>query len=488
MNGRESAVAVTRPGPSPAIQSAEEWLPTVAVMTLGAGVTALLAGVGLGAVPLALAGGAAAGLGLVILLAGEWLDPLLVLGLSLPWPALYASQDLRLAAAAPVTALVLAAWVAGWPRRPGPVRLGRVPVPMLGVFLGIYALAGLLGEHRGTAAREVANLASLLLLLLAATDLIRRKPRRVDALVRVIAVVAGITGGLAVLETVGLLPARFPDAGHLNRAALGFGQPNGLGMFLAISLPFVVHLRRLATTSVGRLGAAVAIAATVAGLLGTFSRGSWLSVLAGAVVLPLAGGWRFTLRVWLGALIAALVADEAGNGVIRETALGLFNDWSIAQRAALMLAGLEMFLQDPVLGVGPGGFALELDRIGARVPDLWDLKPTPHNAYIQMAAEAGVAGLAAFVALLGMLLARALRLARSPSVDPGEASLRLTVLWALAVVCAEGMVEWPLSHGHGQLVILIGALACALPMGVDVEPGAGLPRDANRVPDGVVGR
>lgn len=452
------------------IHHIEEWLAPAAVVVLGAGIAFGLAGAASGHLGLTFGGGAAVAIALVVLMAGEWLDPLVVLALSLPLPALYTAGDLRLASAVPITALVLAAWVVGWPGRPGPVRAGRLPLAAIVGFLGAYGLAGLLSEHRGAAVREIANMGVLLLLLVVATDLIRRRPGRADLLVRVVAAVAAATGAFAVLETVGLLPARFPDAGMLNRAALGFGQPNGLGMFLALSLPFAVHVRLSAATRLSRVLGTVAIAATVAGLLGTFSRGSWMSVLVGAAVLPLAGGWRFVLRVWGVAVLAAVAADVASGGTIQETVFGVFRDWSVAQRAALMLAGVQMFLEHPLVGVGPGGFALEVEGIGAQVPGLWDLKPTPHNAYIQVAAEAGVIGLAGLLTLLGAIFVRAVRLARAPARDSVESSLRRMLLWAFAIACLEGLVEWPFSHGHGQLVVIIAALACALPL---IESGGG---------------
>ena len=57
---------------------------------------------------------------------------------------------------------------------------------------------------------------------------------------------------------------------------------------------------------------------------------------------------------------------------LRDTAERTLTDWVVEQRAALMAAGVLMFLAHPVLGVGPGGFAVELTSFGAQVPELWD--------------------------------------------------------------------------------------------------------------------
>jgi O-antigen ligase len=259
---------------------------------------------------------------------------------------------------------------------------------------------------------------------------------------------------------IGVLPARFPEPNGLSRAALGFGQPNGLGMFLALCVPLAAHARSIARNPVSRAASAVALAAVVAGLMATLSRGSALSVLAGALVLPLAGQWRTALKIWGGALLAAVAGDIATGGVVRETAMGALTDWSVAQRAALMLSGVRLFLEHPLVGIGPGAFAHELERAGVLVPTLQDLKPTPHNAYIQVAAETGVLGLGTLLILCAAVLRRLLRSAREDGLPPREKSLRVALLWGFGIVLAEGMVEWPLSHGHGQLVVLVVALGC----------------------------
>lgn len=441
----------------------DEWLPLAAVTSLGVGLAAAMAGAASGSLLLVGGGGGVAALGLLLLMAGEHLDPLVALALILPLPALYATGSLRLAPAAPMTALIISAWVLGLPIRTGDVRQARLPALPIFLLLSAFGLAGLASAYPGDAVREMVNLCVLLLLLFIATDLVARRPARAITLVRMLSLVAAVTGAFAVLETVGVLPGRFPEPAGYNRAALGFGQPNGLGMFLALSLPFVVYVRRVADGRAARWGASIALAATLGGLVGTFSRGSWLSVLVGAAILPLAGQWRFTLRIWGVALLIAVGVDFASGGLVREVVFGILEDWSIVQRAALMLAGLEMFLQNPLLGVGPGGFLPELERSGALIPQLWDLKPTPHNAYIQMAAEAGLVGLVAFLIFLGALFRQSVRLARAGGLRR-ERRLHEAVLWALAIALAEGMVEWPFSHGHGQLVMMTAALACGLPL------------------------
>jgi O-antigen ligase len=120
-----------------------------------------------------------------------------------------------------------------------------------------------------------------------------------------------------------------------------------------------------------------------------------------------------------------------------------------------------MFIDHPVLGVGPGGFAVNLDRYGAQIPQLSDYLPTPHNAYVQMAAETGVIGLLAFVCFLAAGLFVAIRAARS--APPDVRGLRLSLLWSYATMCAAGLVVWPFAHGTGQAVLVVAAATFAVP-------------------------
>jgi O-antigen ligase len=194
------------------------------------------------------------------------------------------------------------------------------------------------------------------------------------------------------------------------------------------------------------------------GIFATFSRGAWLAILAGAGVLLFTGDARLIARVWLGALVAALLFDLISGGLIRDTIERSIGDWVIEQRAALMLAGIVMFFAYPLTGVGPGGYAESLEEFGPQIPQLWDYLPTPHNAYVQMAAETGIIGLLVFVAFFAVVLARQVRSVRAAGK---EAHLQRTVLWSIGTALAAGMVVWPFAHGTGQAVMLVLAGAFA---------------------------
>jgi hypothetical protein len=75
-------------------------------------------------------------------------------------------------------------------------------------------------------------------------------------------------------------------------------------------------------------------------------------------------------------------------------------DPSLVERAAAQEIAATMFFDRPVFGSGPGTFAYEVYEYASRSPDLLiGVTTAPHNIYLQIAAEAGVAGLAGWLAM-----------------------------------------------------------------------------------------
>jgi O-antigen ligase len=315
--------------------------------------------------------------------------------------------------------------------------------------------------------RELVNLSLFLILLVAATDLLVVHPRRIRALVISLAVVGGLCGILAVMEAAGIWRGQFPLPGtSLNRATLGFGWPNELAMFLAMILPLTLHTFQAARGAASRSLAFAAIAATAMGLAATFSRGSWLAVFTSALVLLLVRRSPSMFRAWALALAGVLVINFLFGGAVQNRIMQTMTDPYIVQRAALTWAGLLMFQAHPIVGVGPGGFGANLDRFGPQIDILWDYVGSAHNAYVEVAAEMGIIGLAAFLFLLIAIFTRLFRGARRAELDPAaseqDRSLRRALLWSFATFCAVAWTAWPLAHGLGQLAMLVAAAGFAL--------------------------
>jgi O-antigen ligase len=434
------------------------------------GCGAVLGFVGLMAtsVPMAVTGGVLVTVGLIVLTGAGWLDPLRLLVFSLPLPAFYSTETARAAPALLVSGIVMMAWLLGRGTDARPLPWRALPWRSTLLLLVALLFSASQAQQPLSALRELINWIVLLAVMFVAITELSGAPHRIHALAHTIAGVVAVCGVLALLETAGIIPARFTRSAHtLNRAALGFGWPNELGMFMALGLPFSVYAYDVARSAQARTLARIGLAATLIGLVATFSRGSWLAVLMSSLLLIFAGERRFAGRIWASALIAGFVLDIMLGGAIRDRIASTIGDWVIEQRAALTLAGVLMFRAHPLTGVGPGGFAESLEEFGPGITWLWDYLPTAQNVYVQMAAETGTAGILALLVFLGSTLRVLLRGARgqpragTTTTAHADVCLRRTLLWTFAIACAVGVVEWTFAHGIGQLIMLIAAMGLA---------------------------
>jgi O-antigen ligase len=164
-------------------------------------------------------------------------------------------------------------------------------------------------------------------------------------------------------------------------------------------------------------------------------------------------------------------------------------NFALVERMAHWQAGWEMFRDYPFLGVAPGNYPAVYEHY--YIPPWKEPLGHAHNYYLNMAAEAGVPGLLAFLTLLGLAF-RALRrriraaeaLSQQPSTNgasPGGASplaprpspltldppfsptfarvLALGLLGSLAMFSIHNLFDNLLVHGVGiQIGVLLGLI------------------------------
>ena len=445
--GRGAAGGATADGP----------LVQLAVGALGAGVALTLGGAAAQALPVALAGGVLAGTAVVVLVATGAVPGSVLLALGAPLPAIYDSPGLRIAAVAPLAAAVMLGRVLGRGFDTAPARWGALPRRSLLALVGAVLLATIFADDPLFSAREALNFFTLLALLVVLTDELAERPALAGDVVGALVLSGAVCGVLALLQALGTIPGQFPRWGtRFQRAALGFGQPNALGLFQVMVLPLAAQ-RVSAARGARRALAAAALAATALGLAATFSRGAWLALLAGVAALSVAGRPRLALRALVLLLLGAGAFELLSGGMLSDTAARTLGDWVLEQRAALLLAAVRMFTTHPLLGLGPGGFAHQVEAYAAQITSLWDYQATPHDAFIQLAAEDGIIGVGAFVAFVGAGTLALRRLAHA-AVTAEEAGLRLALLASAACLWATSFGIWPFSHGTGEAAVLVLAL------------------------------
>jgi O-antigen ligase len=196
-------------------------------------------------------------------------------------------------------------------------------------------------------------------------------------------------------------------------------------------------------------------------LASTYVRGAWLGFGAGAAALLATlrrGRWLLLLGIFV--LVAgALFGPERVSRRLRS--MGDPEEVTIRERRLMWSSGLAIWRDHPWLGVGPGGVK-RLYRQYARPEAIKQQTSHLHNSPLQILAEVGVLGLAAwlwiwlaFFVFCGRLLRR-LR-------GPGWSRERALVSGSLAAIVGflvTGLSEW--SFGDSEVVLIAWTLM-ALP-------------------------
>ena len=317
--------------------------------------------------------------------------------------------------------------------------------------------------------------------------------------------VAGAAEGLVGIRQVvaGSGPAGFLLMGRFMRASGTFGQPNPFGGYLGLTLPLAAGILLTAWPARGgdskerRRGQAawfVALAAAAlmgAGLLASWSRGAWLgaAVALAAVVVARGGAWLrgVPAAILLGVLVCLLVrgrvplpgaleqrfADMAADLVTSDVRSVEVTDanFAVLERTAHWLAAWGMFSAHPWTGVGLGNYALAYEKYA--LPRWQDPLGHAHNYYLNIAAEAGLPGLAAYLLWVGAGLWVAWRAVRaSRGLYQG---LALGVLGMWVHLSAHNLFDNLYVHGMAIQIGLLLGLAAWIVAGCEVK---------GRAPDG----
>jgi O-antigen ligase len=325
-----------------------------------------------------------------------------------------------------------------------------VLIPGLGwlLALGVAALVGNAGIwHPLTKA--------VLLLLVPVVAYHAREERIGRAVLVVLFASALIATAYALAEFLargGVFPARV-------RGAVGHPLTYGGQVLLLMSLALAIAAR--ARERRWRLGAVGLLLLLLPALLGSYTRSAWLGVVTAAATIV-----ALTRARWLLAL-AAVVA--VGLTVLpagyRERALSSFDPasrWNV-ERVHMWEAGVRMFRDHPITGVGLQDFAKVYERY--KSPDAHERAGHLHSVWFHVAATMGVIGLVALVALIvGLFRAagRGLRARLRDRASPQErriwisSAIRLGVVAGLAGFLVAGLFEW--NFGDEELLDLLYSL------------------------------
>src|SRR5688500_9901107 len=373
--------------------------------------------------------------------------------LSLPYKAFdldrfFVPKELALHATAAIAGLIALA------RRPRPT-LTRVDT-FLVAFVVLSVISALFAENWWVATRALAITASGVTVFWVARALAVAGYERMLSTGLAVAVVAGAV--TALLQAYGLEP----EYVSLSRAPGGtFGNRNFMAHLSAIGTPIIllsaIEARRHWGFVVGSTGMAIVAAALVL----SRSRAAWLALIVGGAIMLLVG-WRLR-GAWMDAVrrrrvsvlggtaalavIAALLLPNAlewkSESPYLDSVRGVVNykEGSGAGRLVQYRNSLRMAAANPVLGVGPGNWAVVYPKFASRNdPSLNDegmtSNPWPSSDWVAFAAERGFVAVALYaMALFGLLVGAWMRARSATSAHEllGAVALAATVVIASIV-------------------------------------------------------
>ncbi|MEI7621017.1 MAG: O-antigen ligase family protein [Candidatus Moraniibacteriota bacterium] len=281
-------------------------------------------------------------------------------------------------------------------------------------------------------------------------------------------------GGSSVLETF----ANGMVEGRWLRAYGSFDHPNILGSVLVVGILVVIILLFLeAKPPIGGLASKnisskkyfwlrlffhFALILFSAALFASFSRGAWLALLLGEIVLG--AGLFFqkefaTLKIWFFStliILASFLVMLAGYHdlvVVRVQSNVRLEKLSLDQRATYVQQAKTLLKQNFVAGVGVGNYVTALMKATPNEP-AWIYQPV-HNVFLLIWVELGLGGLLLSILLFGKLFWIFVRRKKIASI-----------VLSLALLPALLLDHWLWSFHYG---ILFFALVIAMVIGFSEE-------------------
>lgn len=242
-------------------------------------------------------------------------------------------------------------------------------------------------------------------------------------------------------------------------AVVGFFR-NYLTFAHTMSVPYASALS-LGLSTDGRWTIAAVVIMTA--ILFSSARGAWLAVLASTVTVVAIGRGRRAGVVVLAMVAVGAIAVGQSDALQKEIGSMFALSGENAGRVAIYEVNLQVVHDHPWFGLGFGRYLRAarpyyLDAAGA------DRRSHAHNNFLQVAAESGLVGLAAFA----LLFAHALRLGLDAVHGPAPPA-RATAVGAFAAIVGflvGGLTQY--TFGDGEVAI---AMWCTLAVLMRCRPG-----------------
>ena len=278
----------------------------------------------------------------------------------------------------------------------------------------------------------------------------------------------------------------FLGKSEVPRVAGPIGDPNYYAQILLVAVPLgLVSVWRersplLRTVAIG------ATAFTMVAIMLTFSRGAGLAFgLVFAIMAVLRyfkASQVFAVVLGIFLLLSIVpaykerVASVSGvGGATAAAGSSESADLATQSRAAEMASGMMVFLDYPVLGVGPAGFPFYYQEYAKRLGlpvhasaetgerEGLEAQRQTHNAYIGIAADLGLPGLVVFCAILWVALRDLMRARRRTlRSNPALANMATGFMLAIVSYAATAMFLTLAFERYFWLLLALGGAASSI--------------------------
>lgn len=306
-----------------------------------------------------------------------------------------------------------------------------IPWPRVGLAAGAFLAANLVAAYFSEARRmslfglsgRYGGIAPLLVLMCSSVLMVAlfwNQPGRTRHVASAVWLSAVLVAAYAVLQQAGLDPYHWyqADGAPPRYPASTMGNSNFAGALLAIALPLGVYLAATAARR-RRPWLVLAISVDVLGLWYTQSRGAFVAAIVGVGTVAWISRDRVGRRRRL-----QMLACGGGTALILAGALVVLHPWSAARpnspeapllnttsavgRLGYWKVASEVFVEHPLVGTGPETF-YETYPLHRRLKQAADgsfpaITDKPHNVFLEYAADTGILGLGAYLALVGTAL------------------------------------------------------------------------------------
>jgi putative inorganic carbon (HCO3(-)) transporter len=337
---------------------------------------------------------------------------------------------------------------------------GLTPIHLLvGVYWGVMVLATALSPVKAAAIPGLIKLTLNLLLFLLMARVLRR-PRLRTSLITVyllttlVVAVYGLRQWFFGADALATWVDPTSNLAGTTRVYSYLGNPNLLAGYLVPAAMFSGAAIFAWPRWLPKGLAVLAFLVNSACLVLTFSRGGWLGFVAGgfALLILLVQFWsirfnvfwkRWALPVLIGGAAAFLVFAVAALEPLRDRVMSIFagrSDSSNNFRINVWMAVIDMIKDRPVLGIGPGNDAFNRVYPLYQQPRYTAL--SAYSVFLEIAVEAGLIGLFAFLWLLLVTFGQGWRqLQRLREIQSVQAYWLIAALATMAGMLVHGLVD-----------------------------------------------